>query len=66
VVEVDRPDRQDRHRAGKSDPLDAVSAARAALSGRASALAAYEGVTRPMLASRLWDKDAVRACLGHL
>jgi transposase len=35
VVEVDRSDRQDRHRAGKSDPLDAVSAARAVLSGRA-------------------------------
>src|ERR1700677_3715336 len=29
VVEVDRADRQDRRRAGKSDPLDAVSAARA-------------------------------------
>jgi transposase len=28
VVEVDRADRQDRHRQGKSDPLDAVSAAR--------------------------------------
>src|SRR5690242_17760022 len=26
VVEVDRPDRQDRRRQGKSDPLDAVSA----------------------------------------
>ena len=25
VVEVDRADRQDRHRQGKSDPLDAVS-----------------------------------------
>ncbi len=36
VVEVDRSDRQDWRRAGKSDPLDAVSAARAALSGRAS------------------------------
>jgi transposase len=36
VVEVNRADRQDRHRAGKSDPLDAVSAARAALSGRAA------------------------------
>jgi hypothetical protein len=32
---VDRCDRQDRRRQGKSDPLDAVSAARAALSGRA-------------------------------
>src|SRR5207244_10919356 len=29
------PRRRDRRRAGKSDPLDAVSAARAALSGRA-------------------------------
>ena len=36
VVEVDRCDRQDRRRAGKSDPLDAISAARAALSGRAA------------------------------
>ena len=36
VVEVDRPDRQDRHRGGKSDPLDAISAERAALCGRAA------------------------------
>jgi transposase len=35
VVEVDRSDRQDRRRQGKSDPLGAVSAARAAQSGRA-------------------------------
>jgi transposase len=35
IVEVDRPSRQARRRAGKSDPLDAVEAARAALSGRA-------------------------------
>ncbi len=35
VVEVDRPNRQERRRAGKSDPVDAVEAARAALSGRA-------------------------------
>ncbi len=39
VVEVDRPNRQERRRAGKSDPLDAVEAARAALSGRAKGLA---------------------------
>ncbi|HZD23276.1 MAG TPA: transposase [Acidimicrobiia bacterium] len=36
VVEVDRPNRQLRHRKGKSDPTDAVAAARAALSGTAS------------------------------
>jgi transposase len=36
VVEVDRPNRQIRRRLGKSDPIDAISAARAALSGTAS------------------------------
>jgi len=36
VVEVDRPNRQTRRRVGKSDPTDAVSAARAALSGTAT------------------------------
>ena len=35
VVEAGRSDRQDRRRQGKSGPLDAVSAARAAQSGRA-------------------------------
>ena len=36
VAEVDRPNRQTRRKQGKSDPTDAVSAARAALSGEAS------------------------------
>jgi Transposase len=36
VIEVDRPDRADRRRNGKSDPLDAESAARAVQSGRAT------------------------------
>jgi transposase len=36
VIEVDRPNREERRRSGKSDPLDAVEAARAALSGRAT------------------------------
>ncbi len=35
VVEVDRPNRQERRRTGKSDPLDAIEAARAALGGKA-------------------------------
>ena len=35
VVEVDRPNRQARRKEGKSDPVDAVAAARAALSGSA-------------------------------
>jgi transposase len=42
VVEVDRPNRQARRRTGKSDPADAIEAARAALSGRAQG----EGKTR--------------------
>jgi transposase len=39
VVEVDRPNRQRRRRRGKSDPQDAISAARAAQSGDACGLA---------------------------
>ena len=35
VVEVDHPNRQTRRRLGKSDPIDAEAAARAALSGSA-------------------------------
>ena len=35
-MEVDRPNRQARRQSGKSDPADAVEAARAALSGRAA------------------------------
>ena len=57
VVEVDRAGRQDRHRQGKSDPLDAVSAARAAQSGRASGApkgrdGAVEAIRTLMVAKR--------------
>ncbi len=38
VVEVDRPNRQMRNRQGKSDHVDAIAAARAALSGTATGL----------------------------
>jgi transposase len=38
VIEVDRPNRAARRRSGKSDPLDAVEAARAALGGRAASI----------------------------
>ncbi|MBD0323486.1 MAG: IS110 family transposase [Aldersonia sp.] len=50
LVEVDRPNRQTRHREGKSDPIDAVAAARAALSGLA--------LGRPK--SRDGDVEAIR------
>jgi transposase len=36
VIEVQRPNRQHRRRHGKSDPVDAISAARAVLSGEAT------------------------------
>ncbi|MCA0329476.1 MAG: IS110 family transposase [Actinobacteria bacterium] len=39
VVEVDRPNRQKRRLSGKSDPIDAISAARAALGGNANGAA---------------------------
>jgi transposase len=39
VFEVDRPNRQERRRNGKSDELDAIEAARAVVSGRARGLA---------------------------
>jgi transposase len=39
AIEVDRPDRQSRRQHGKSDTLDAIEAARAVLSKRASGLA---------------------------
>jgi transposase len=53
VVEVDRPNRQARRRQGKSDPLDAVEAARAALSGRA----------RGAAKTRDGDVEAIRALM---
>jgi len=53
VIEVDRPNRQERRRNGKSDDLDAIEAARAALSGRASGIAK----------SADGDVEAIRALL---
>lgn len=39
VIEIDRPNRQQRRQHGKSDQLDAVEAARGALSGRCAGIA---------------------------
>ena len=48
VVEIDRPNRQRRRRRGKSDPEDAVAAARAANVGEANGVARREtGTSRP-------------------
>ena len=51
VVEVDQPNRQRRRQAGKSDPIDAVEAARATQSGRAQGHAK----------SRTGNVEAIRA-----
>ena len=51
VVEVDRPDRKTRRDQGKSDPIDAYAAARAAAGGRAT------GIPK----SRTGDVESVRA-----
>jgi len=51
VVEVDCPNRKARHRAGKSDTIDAISAARGALSGQAKGQP--KGGTGPVEAMRV-------------
>jgi transposase len=66
VVEVDRSDPQDRRRHGKSDPLDAVSAARAAQSGRARGASrgrdgAVEAIRALMVARRSAAGERTRA-----
>jgi transposase len=62
VVEVDRPDRRARRAQGKSDPLDAYSAARAALSGRASVVPKMrDGKVEAIRAIRVARSSAVKA-----
>jgi transposase len=57
VVEVSRPNREERRRSGKSDPLEAIEAARAALGGKAKSIAktkdgAVEAVRTLLVAKR--------------
>ena len=57
VIEVNRPNREERRRSGKSDPLDAIEAARAALGGKAKSIAkskdgAVEGIRALVVAKR--------------
>src|SRR5918994_3417651 len=49
VFEVNRPNRQLRHQHGKSDPLDAESAARAVLGGQATAVPKTSTSTAEMI-----------------
>jgi transposase len=62
VVEVDRPDRRTRRTKGKSDPIDAVAAARATLSGQASgAPKTRSGPVEAIRALRVARRGAVKA-----
>ncbi|BBZ19420.1 hypothetical protein MGAD_37550 [Mycolicibacterium gadium] len=60
VVEVNRPDRSARRRQGKSDPLDAYSAARAVLAGHGLAVPKdpHTGALKALLIAR---RGAIKA-----
>jgi transposase len=61
VVEVDRPNRQTRRQQGKSDPIDAEAAARAALNGTASgAPKSRDGDVEAIRALRVVRRSAMR------
>jgi transposase len=62
VVEVNRPDRRQRRNAGKSDPLDAYSAADAVLAGRARALPkGSDGIAESIRVLHLTRAGAIKA-----
>jgi transposase len=62
VVEVDRPDRKTRRRQGKSDPIDAIAAARAVLAGTATgAPKTRSGPVEAIRALRVARRGAVKA-----
>jgi transposase len=70
VIEVGRPNRQARRAHGKSDSIDAVDAARAALSGRAAAVAKtgdgnVEAI-RVLLVAYRSGRDTRTKCLNQL
>jgi transposase len=70
VIEVGRPNRQARRQHGKCDSVDAVEAARAALSGRASGVAkTADGnveAIRALLVAHRSGRDARITCLNQL
>ena len=62
VFEVNRPDRANRRRKGKSDPVDAEAAARAVLSGQATAIPKNrEGAVEALRALTIARNSAVKA-----
>ena len=74
VTEVDRPDRRNRRRRGKSDPIDAYAAAQAVASGRATtgpktndgpvaSIRALHVVRRSAIKARTQAANQIRALL---
>jgi transposase len=62
VIEVSRPNRQDRRRQGKSDPIDAINAARAVLSESATTTPKHrEGYVEAVRQIRTTRRGAVKA-----
>ncbi|MGP4104968.1 hypothetical protein [Nonomuraea sp. KM90] len=62
MVEVNRPDRRVRHQRGKSDPIDAVNAARAVLAGTATATPkSSEGTVKMIGHTKIAHDTAVKA-----
>ena len=61
VVEVTRPNRQLRRRRGKSDPVDAESAARAALGGEATTPKAANDTVEMLRVLRVARRSAITA-----
>lgn len=70
VIEVARPNRQDRRRQGKSDPIDAINAARAVLSESATTTPkdrdGYVESVRQIRATRRSATKARRAALHQM
>lgn len=62
LVEVDRPDRRARRKHGKSDPADAIAAARAVQAGTATGTPkTHDGVVESIRALRVARSGAVKA-----
>lgn len=62
VLEVNRPDRSKRRLVGKSDPIDAESAARSVLSGQATAIPkSHNGVAEALRILAVARRSAVKA-----
>ena len=66
VLEIDRPNRQERRRHGKSDTLDAVAAARTALSGRALLAKVRDGAVEALRVLLVARRSAAQARMKAL